>query len=505
MDTELFTSLRKYSPREGMDPLENFVTEAFAWILKNNSKVAKIVIDNVLKLPTKAPHFEINAAEAETAVWSTQEPWGVRPDMVCKANHHAIVFEHKVWSSLHNDQLPSYRRCATTEFGLGNFVIVLISATPSQHQQDFDVAFCWRDVYAWLSAWQKTSEGNDHIVDCFLSLLKNEGLGPVAPVSHAEILGFYTSRHVREHTENLVGQIRRDGNLGRIECILDEFKVAHHLATENVYCGLYGLNLSADGWGPGLLVGFLLDWDTWQVKPLLGDVSPDFSLILSFDRDLHRQYPTNDDYRALVEQLKSSPALKRDGWDVHDHLAVDNPRNLYHPLHIRKPMSEVLRDTQTTEEQQEQFLRHGETVLRALLNIGAFHRLKALGENSVRGRACATVERYKDNCQPFSRLWRYNDGTVVFEGFPYRGSQFAIDVGHDEGKYSIKLFNRGATLPAQVEQLANETGVMFDSTGGGAACKAFRIEEKEQTLKFLDGLLQRLREIGSLNTNAGST
>ena len=45
METGLLESLRKYRPREGKDPLENFITEAFAWILNNYSDFAEFFIN----------------------------------------------------------------------------------------------------------------------------------------------------------------------------------------------------------------------------------------------------------------------------------------------------------------------------------------------------------------------------------------------------------------------------------------------------------------------------
>ncbi len=39
MKTGLLQAVRKYRPREGMDPLENFVTEAFCWVLNNNREL----------------------------------------------------------------------------------------------------------------------------------------------------------------------------------------------------------------------------------------------------------------------------------------------------------------------------------------------------------------------------------------------------------------------------------------------------------------------------------
>lgn len=35
MKTDLLTSLRKYKVTDKQDPIENFITEAFAWLLKN--------------------------------------------------------------------------------------------------------------------------------------------------------------------------------------------------------------------------------------------------------------------------------------------------------------------------------------------------------------------------------------------------------------------------------------------------------------------------------------
>ena len=35
-DDNLLLALSKYHPREGHTPLENFITETFAWLLRNN-------------------------------------------------------------------------------------------------------------------------------------------------------------------------------------------------------------------------------------------------------------------------------------------------------------------------------------------------------------------------------------------------------------------------------------------------------------------------------------
>jgi len=51
MGIELLESLRKYRPREGKDPLENFITEAVSWILKNHADFSKYFLDYLLTTP----------------------------------------------------------------------------------------------------------------------------------------------------------------------------------------------------------------------------------------------------------------------------------------------------------------------------------------------------------------------------------------------------------------------------------------------------------------------
>jgi hypothetical protein len=46
--TNLLTALRKYRPRDNHDPLENFVTEAFAWLLINQPAFGRFYLGKVL-------------------------------------------------------------------------------------------------------------------------------------------------------------------------------------------------------------------------------------------------------------------------------------------------------------------------------------------------------------------------------------------------------------------------------------------------------------------------
>ena len=128
MATGLFEALRRYSPRENRDPLENFITEGFAWILNKYTDFGKFFLQDL----EEKLNWSIGNYDCE---WLTQENFdGKFPDMVCHFNgeNKAIIFEHKTWSRLHEDQLADYKKYAKRKF-TDNHRIVLITATQQQH------------------------------------------------------------------------------------------------------------------------------------------------------------------------------------------------------------------------------------------------------------------------------------------------------------------------------------------------------------------------------------
>ena len=179
MNHNLFLSLRKYRPREGNDPLENYVTAAFGWILNNHDDFSVFILNKLCNL---LKYSEILAP----IKWSTQVHFnGFYPDMVCEFNgNNAFVFENKVWSPLHSDQLSNYRNQAKQHYG--EHRLILITANSSQHKQNPDLALCWKDIFQWTEEWLKAHKGNNSmhcIFQDFLNLLEYLGLGFYPPVS----------------------------------------------------------------------------------------------------------------------------------------------------------------------------------------------------------------------------------------------------------------------------------------------------------------------------------
>ena len=89
MENNLLVNLRKYRPRDKSDPLENFLTEAFAHLLKSSDEVMSAVLAK-LNEKSKLPKA-FNPSRYEV---STQENFnGKFPDMLVKWDDVAIVFE----------------------------------------------------------------------------------------------------------------------------------------------------------------------------------------------------------------------------------------------------------------------------------------------------------------------------------------------------------------------------------------------------------------------------
>lgn len=197
MEHSLLVSLRKYRPREGDNPLENFITEAFAWLLKNYDSFSEYFIDKILNLLG----VEI---DADAFDWSTQVNFGgVFPDMLCRIGDTALVFENKAWSHLHENQLDNYRLYASQNFN--DSYLILITAAASQHSQNPDLALCWSDVYVWIQEWIDSQDDEpDFIFKDFLLLIKNEGMGSPAPISNEAILSYYPSRGFKQQISDLI-------------------------------------------------------------------------------------------------------------------------------------------------------------------------------------------------------------------------------------------------------------------------------------------------------------
>ena len=382
MATGLFEALRRYSPREDRDPLENFITEGFAWILNNYRDFGEFFLQKLEeKLKDEGKEWSIGNYGCE---WLTQENFnGKYPDMVCHFNgeNKAIVFEHKTLGrDLDKDQLANYKEYACENFD--EYRIVLITATQQQHEQDPDLALCWSDIYNLISDWESNSEP---LIKDFQQLLKSEELGP------PRIPKYYEKIEFKKNIRALIEGVKEREEQKKVwENIIkkEDYKLSILKNWRNYdYFGKIGLELLSwpdedsdfPNHGPGcIIVGILLDAKAHYTNLIDPDKGPDFCLIISFDDSLHDFYNNKvPAYKKLVEELSKKVAQLNDGWEFYDHLAdSDAPRkNKTNPIYIRKPMRDVL-GTESCEDQEERFYEAASELIKLVAEEESFWELR---------------------------------------------------------------------------------------------------------------------------------
>ena len=97
----LLNALQRYSSRPDYNPIENFTTEAFAWLLRNNQEAERAFL-NLIEME-RSPSL---------ADWRTQVPCraGIADIVGFSDGLPKVVVEVKVWASGDKDQVEGYAK-----------------------------------------------------------------------------------------------------------------------------------------------------------------------------------------------------------------------------------------------------------------------------------------------------------------------------------------------------------------------------------------------------------
>lgn len=308
---------------------EDFVTSAFCWLLSN---VPRLGPDFLNFLRFQEGGNRIPELDEDRLDWDTQTSfgrdgeWPVRPDMTCtdKDRKNGVVFEHKVWSFLHPDQLANYREHAPQPFRNGP--IVLVTAHRGQHDQGPDLALCWSDVHCFLSSGRPCGDAG-FAVRAFLTLLERRGLGPLKELRIEDVRRFRPLERPLRPIMESVAQREWPG--------VGEKKVRSKW-------GRLGFRVR-DDWNPGLFVGVLLDgWDHCVPPSVQG---PYACVIVDVE-------PSFNEHPALQRLAEALEGCLPDGWCIYRHMedqyviknryGYHEKPNPWHPLHLRRPLADVL-------------------------------------------------------------------------------------------------------------------------------------------------------------------
>jgi hypothetical protein len=386
----LLAAVRKY-PVGDADPLENFVTEAWAWLLNNNPTLSRRFLRWSLGTEKRQA--------LEDATWDTQRPGpkGCIYDLIATTDEMVAVYEHKVWSPLLMGQLERYEQSANTRFS-GKSVLV---ACVTGHAVNDIIALSrfsartWREVREWIErnrdefAVSETSEiaaVRAFAMDEFCNLLRSEGFGPMKPIEGEVLRSYFKMADLEASIKQIFGEIEASYSwkpvFAKIPTASRAYSPGRSIAKR---WGRLGIEFGRpEDWIPGMFFGVLLDWEDHSIPPLQPETGPELCLVISFDRRLHRQYPEDTDFRKLVEELRAFCRVNKDGWrlfDQSDNASKD--RNLWHPLALRQSLSLVLEGKTDIDEQIAAIKAKMEPLLMALLgvhgkcSVPSFLRLRA--------------------------------------------------------------------------------------------------------------------------------
>jgi hypothetical protein len=376
MKDNLFIALSKYQFKKDHSPLENFITEAFAWILRNNRIFFNEFFNTFLGETEGYDQAEI----------STQEKLdGNFPDMVIKGASQTWIFEHKTFTRLSENQLCKYKKAGQKFFG--KVKIVLITGFESQHEQNPDYAFTWCDLYKFIVSFTKNDE--TFFLQQFAELLLKHGLGPQPALSYEAIISYLPAKDFRENLSNILSKAHQILERSRfIDLFYENVKEekAGNLRWNgdlSKFWGRIGTEYLKN-WRPGVFIGCIVDPTDHCYSYKNKNSGIDLCLIISFDqsevsgKDCNCfgkiDYEKDQLFHDMVEEL-SVLCNTSDGYDLYKHFTIED-RNNWHPVYLRKPIAEIFLGTQKQEDQILRVVFETEKLLEILNSCKSFLDLR---------------------------------------------------------------------------------------------------------------------------------
>ncbi|RKF22274.1 hypothetical protein DBZ36_01100 [Alginatibacterium sediminis] len=372
MSNSLLVNISKYASSHQTSPIENFITEAFAWLLRNDEQVREALC---IILQSKGSDQGLSFEQlAESDSLDTQVNFnGKYPDMLwySKDDQFCVIFEHKVWSELHHKQLHNYRAYAEEHLNKRH-AIVLISAHVGQHRQNPNIALCWHEVAQEIQKIDSKNGKLDWIRSEFVDLLKNNGLVDVSPINPLSV-AYYNE--VKRLDKQLTNISERSRNLSWP--LLNQENATVFTIPENRKInqwGRVGLTFSSfvkdnpPAWKPGLFFGFVMDGSDHLIEDLLKE-GPIAAVVLSINQKHFLSLKDKGYYDRFVAHLRKQIPK---GWHISDRTEKGNRINKWHPLIIYRNLSEFIGDANTLDKQQQTYFRQMSEMQELILGCDSF-------------------------------------------------------------------------------------------------------------------------------------
>lgn len=375
MNSGLLASVRKY-PIGELDPFENFLTEAWAAVLRNVPELATSFLAMVTGLQEN---------KIQDPVWSTQVRLPRRKgivDLKVETESFICIFEHKTGTALSPDQLIRYISEEKRTSGEAPVYAGVIAGNNVSSICAEISPRPWTSTWVELANWIQTFSSRKEFADLdpvkqfitrdFLNLLILEGFRPMEKIEPVVLESYFKAQEAGARIKQLFQNIRDQYDWSSVYRVVPRSDGKQHPRTVREHYGRVGIVLSGyEDWIPNLTFAVVLDGEDHAIEPSDRNAGPDLCLIVDIDRKFKKlPYYELDEYKAMQSQMAEFAKKLGRGWIFYDHLA-DKGRaaNFWHPLYIRKPFSAVIADAKSPKEQLKAVEKDLDAFLCAFLNL----------------------------------------------------------------------------------------------------------------------------------------
>jgi hypothetical protein len=334
----LFEALFDFHPREYHTPKENFLTEAFAYLLRTDEAVrncwlsvlvAKNVEDATCDITTRPTEKD---SDSETSIY---------PDLLIEGQFSdgvpfAVYCEHKWNSPCNLGQLRKYRKASEKKGKHARLAFV-----GANHKQKREAGTCfpdnsckcflWEDVFYALDSLPNKST----LLTEFLVFMKTHGLSPGQPLTVEGMRAFLQASEFIKSLMNMANKLQTDYSW---DCIPDRFHASTFV--HDAY-GRVGIRFETKAWKPALTVGFLYDVTDHKVAFANRDRGIDLFLRIEAmpkdTRNIQSALNVLQAKRSELRKTASSVLLK----------AERGNGNAYSVLIVQECLADVIEDAKT--------------------------------------------------------------------------------------------------------------------------------------------------------------
>lgn len=372
----LLVNVSKYASSANHSPVENFITEVFAWLLRSDVSLRSSLLALLKARVGESLGANSVARElveyqvSDTVAIATQMNFaGVYPDMVWQDHQQlwTLVFEHKVWSELSDQQLAHYRAYAEAHFP--QYALILITARRSQHKQNPDIALCWQDIADSINQLPSTDEQQQWLRQEFIALLEHHSLLNDMPINPLSLAYYQDAIKLDQQLANICeAALRHQWPLAALPYFELKTKVDKQWGRVGLVFNAPKRNPSLyEAWEPGVFCGFMKDPADHVLHDLL-EQGPIAVMIISLDRSLHYGIGQNLCYQQLVSALaKVLPS----GWEISDRTQYAG-YNSWHPLVIYAELPPLLQGCKTAELQEIRVIEQLDKLQHLLISLPEF-------------------------------------------------------------------------------------------------------------------------------------